>query len=487
MVLMFPLTFTDLARITQGELINFAAVKGSAHNVSSFENVSIDTRSLSAGDLFVALNGPRYDGHDFLKDAFEHGAAGAVVCSNYCEAETVTGKPVIAVQETLQAMQDLARWNCKQSDALTIGITGSVGKTTTRHMIHTVLSESFAGIQSPRNYNNQIGVPLSLLQLNEEHEFGVIEFGASAPGEISELASWAEPDFGVLTRIGPAHLESFGSLETVIQSKAELIDAIAQNGLIFLPEETARIPEIRRRLPPGAITTGQSKECHLCAQDIRFQKGWLNFSVDGESFRLQVPGKHFLDSALITIGLARELGMTSNQIQNGLDQFQPVPGRCELRMIGSWTVLNDCYNASPLSVTAGLESLCELAGVKHRIAVLGDMLGLGNQSEYYHHEVGKQVANFNIDFLITYGSYACDVASGAHQAGMSPSRIGAFDDFEAMQEILSLWLDKQSAILLKGSRNMQMERLLGWLENQAQSQPIPQRSLRSELNYRKAS
>lgn len=460
---MFPLTFSQLTRVTGGELNSSASVEA-----VSVESISTDTRSLRPGDLFIALQGGKYDGHHFLDQAKACGAIGSVVSSASQYRTGISNEiPQVIVPDTLLTLQELARWNSRQSDALKIGITGSVGKTTTRHMIHTVLSEAFTGFQSPHNFNNQIGVPLSLLQLNEEHEFGVIEFGASSPGEIAELASWTEPEIGVLTNLGPAHLDGFGSLKVVIESKAELIDAVAENGLMILPDETACIPEINRRLPARYLTTGCSNQCDVFAEDMRYQRGVLHFSVAKSAYHLQVPGKHFLNSALIALGIARELGMSSRQIQTGFERFKPLAGRCQIRKIGNWTILDDCYNASPLSVSAALEAISELAGPKHRIVILGDMLGLGDRAAYYHRKLGTQIAKSGIDFLLTYGNHAGDIAHGALLAGMSGTRMGTFEDLIPLQEILSLWLEDECGILIKGSRNMQMERVLNWLEQEA--------------------
>jgi len=463
---MFTTTFSQLARVTGGKL------NAPAHcSAVSIESVSSDTRTLQQGDLFVALSGAKYDGHNFLEEAIARGAIGVVVSaglnSTLADGNNV---PQVVVGDTLLALQKLAQWNAAQSDSLKIGITGSVGKTTTRHMIQTVLSQEFHGIQSPGNFNNQIGVALSLLQLKEEHEFGVIEFGASSPGEIAELARWTEPEIGVLTNLGPAHLDGFGSVETVIQSKAELIDAVGENGLMILPIETACIPEIKRRLPSRVITTGQLKECDVFAENLSFQQGVLQFSVEQNAYRLQVPGKHFLNAALISLGIARELGLSCQQIQAGFNQFKPLAGRCQLRRMGNWTIIDDCYNANPLSALAGLNAIAELAGVKNRIAVLGDMLGLGERAAHYHRKLGTQIAKSNLDFLLVYGQFANDVAHGALLAGMNGSRIGVFSDLGLLKEILALWLDDECGILVKGSRHMQMERVLTWLEKQAESQ-----------------
>ncbi len=460
---MFPLTFTQLARLTDAELNTQARCDS-----STISSISTDTRSLRRGDLFVALKGTQFDGHDFLDEAVARGAIGTVVSGRHKFCQKVGDQAASAVVgDPLRALQQLAQWNASQSDSLKIGVTGSVGKTTTRHMIHTVLSKQYRGIQSPGNYNNQIGVPLSLLHLSEEDEFGVIEFGASSPGEISSLAGWTEPEIGVLTNIGPAHLDGFGSVETVIQSKAELIDAIGANGLMFLPVEMACIPEIKRRLSARTITTGQSDGCDVLAEEVTFRQGVLQFSVAGELYQLNVPGRHFLNSALVALGIARELGMTGNQIQEAFYQFKPLAGRCQLRQLGNWRVLDDCYNASPLSMAAGLDAIAELDGVSNRIAVLGDMLGLGERSSYYHRKLGMQAAKSNLDFLLVYGEFAHDVAHGAIRAGMNGSRIGVFDDLVLLKEILGLWIEHECGLLIKGSRNMHMERVFAWLEERA--------------------
>ncbi len=479
---MFPLTFTQLARLTDAEL-NTQARCDSA----TISSISTDTRSLRRGDLFVALKGTQFDGHDFLDEAVARGAIGTVVSVNNKSCQTVGDQAAsVAVDDPLQALQQLAQWNASQSDSLKIGVTGSVGKTTTRHMIHTVLSGQYRGIQSPGNYNNQIGVPLSLLCLSEEDEFGVIEFGASSPGEISNLAGWTEPEIGVLTNIGPAHLDGFGSVETVIQSKAELIDAVGANGLMFLPVEMACIPEIKRRLPARTITIGQADGSDILAEDVSFRQGVLQFSVAGEVYHLTVPGRHFLNSALIALGIARELGIPGRQIQQAFNQFKPLSGRCQLRQLGNWRVLDDCYNASPLSVAAGLDAIAELDGVSDRIAVLGDMLGLGKLSTYYHRKLGMQAAKSNLDFLVIYGEFAHDVAHGAIRAGMNGSRIGVFEDLDLLKEILELWMEQKCGLLIKGSRNMHMERVFAWLEERAHSQGQARQDAESNLIYRRA-
>ncbi len=479
---MFPLTFPQLAHLFKAELNVPASLC-----TETIDAVSIDTRTLSPGELFFALPGTTFDGHDFLEEAAIRGAIGTVISADsaYCQKEEKK-IPRVIVKQTLPALQQLARWNGEQSDSLKIGITGSVGKTTTRHMIHTVLSEEFTGIQSPGNCNNQIGVPLSLLQLKEDDEFGVIEFGASSPGEIAELAGWTKPEIGVLTNLGPAHLDGFGSVETIIQSKAELIDVVGDNGIMVLPIETASIPEIKRRLPTRVITIGQLNDCHVFAENLSFHRGLLQFSVDRYDYRLQVPGKHFMNAALIALGIARELGMSRSQIQAGFDRFNPLAGRCLYRQIGSWGVIDDCYNANPLSVLAGLNALADMTGVSNRIAVLGDMLGLGERAAHYHRKLGTQIAKTNIDFLLTFGNFAGDVAHGALLAGMNGSRIAVFSEMALLQEILPLWLTDRSGILVKGSRNMQMEKVLAWLEQQARLQ-IQQSSEIGQLStYRRA-
>ena len=462
---MTEMTLHKLAEVLSGRVVGQFPLSQPLPTVGCH---SIDSRTLNPGEIFWALPGSNQNGHAFVADALRRGASLAVVAE---PVETGDG-PQLLVADVQQAMTRLAVWQRQQQEALLIGVTGSVGKTTTRHLIYEVLASQFSGMQSLHNYNNALGVPLSLLSLAPEHEFGVLELGASARGEIAHLAGLVEPEIGVLTEVGPAHLDGFGSVETVLRAKAELLAALPKSGFAVLPYHLAEQPIVRNELTCRVISVGESWAATIQPERVVMAADGLHFSVDGDDYHLQVAGRHFLNSALISLAIGRELELTSAQIQAGFARFQPIAGRCQLRRIGGWQVLDDTYNASPLAMQAALAALQNLAGVSQRIAVLGDMLCLGETSTEYHRQLGRSVALSGFDHLLVYGEFASVVAQGALQAGMSGARIGVFETLPQLQEILSLWLEPRAGLLLKASRNMRLERLLSWLQAEAEEESL---------------
>lgn len=462
-VLMMP---TTLQKITQ-QLCGRSA--GSPN--SNVLGHSIDSRTLNPGDVFWALPGRNCDGHQFVTAAFEKGAAAAVVS----QPVTREAGPCIQVEDVAAALAEASFEHRNSLEALMIGLTGSVGKTTTRQMLHAVLSKAYTGTASRENFNNRLGVPLSLLGISEADEYAVIEMGASAQGEIGALGELVQPEIAMLTQIAPAHLDGFGSIEGVISGKSELFDNLPESGLAVLPEHLYVMPAIRRRIHSRVLTVGQGPSADICLNNIRLDSGQLKFECDGDSFRMNAPGKHFASSAGLCVAIARELGLTTAQIQTGLESFSPVEGRCCRRMIGDWTVLDDTYNASPISMSAGLVSLLQTPVSGPRIAILGDMLCLGEHAKYYHRKLGQEVARSGIDYLLVYGEFADHVAAAATRGGMSASRIAAFLELEQLQELLPLWLSPGAGMLLKASRNMQLERLIPVLKAEAGSATQPLR------------
>lgn len=455
------MTLQQLADILEGKLVCSSAEPAWA---TTYSDNSIDTRTLQRGDLFWALPGTQADGHDFVPQAFLSGASAAVV--SRLEPSS-PGGPVVLVPDVAAALARLASWHRKYQDALLIGVTGSVGKTTTREMLHQVLAQRFSGMQSPANYNNRLGVPLSLLRLESEHEYGVLELAASATGEIAALSQLVAPEVGVITHIAPAHLDGFGTLDQIANTKAELFAALPATGFAVIPEEFASQPAVRRTVSCRLLKTGLGNDCDIQAHGVSQSEGILRFIVDRQHYALNVPGRHFLSSALICLAIAREFGMTPTEVQAGFQKFRPLPGRGRVLRIGHWTVVDDTYNASPVAVQAGLRMLTGLPVPGPRIAVLGDMLCLGDQTAYHHRRIGRDISRAGVDYLVTFGQAAHDYASGALQGGMSASRIAVFQDLEQLQHILGLWLTPGAALLLKGSRKMQLDRLIPWLERES--------------------
>ena len=454
------LTLRELAQATNGQLL------GVQHPDVAFHKIGIDSRRIQRGEVFWALRGERHNGHDFAAQAFENGAA-LCVCSKD-RAASITG-PVVVVDDTTRALGRFANWYRQQSDSMVIGVTGSVGKTTTREMIYAALSSQFRGIRSLSNFNNQIGLPLSLLELESHHEFAVIETGASEVGNIRALCELAEPEIGVITAIGPAHLQSFGSIEAIVQTKGELLESLPSSGFAVLPGDDATLRQMALRAPCPVIFVGVHELNRIRASRIEVQPRSLHFHCEGQDFRIPVMGRHVLSNALCAIAIGLEIGIKPHALAEGLLNFQPVSGRCHLTEIGPWVVIDDSYNASPLAVAAACQLLGELSlpNRGQRLLVLGDMRELGPLAVAEHERIGGLVVQAGIDRLLACGDHAADVARGAARNGMKPHHIVAANNFETLTAMLDCWLQPNDVLLIKGSRATRMERVVEWLNERA--------------------
>ena len=427
--------------------------------------VETDSRQIRPGDLFWAVQGDRHDGHEFVAESLSRGAVACVVERR--KLPSCSGRFVV-VDDTLQALWRFARWYRDAQQTLVIGVTGSFGKTTTREMIHATLAGQRMGTRSPKNFNNHFGVPLSLLQIEPEHEFAVLELAASRCGEIRQLADIATPQIGVLTGIGPAHLDGFGSVEQVAQAKAELLEALPVTGLAVLAGDDPKVRAMAPRPRCRVVLVGQSADNDLRAEDISMRNDRLTFRVGSELFEVGIAGRHHVTGALAAIAVARELGIDSEHIAAGLRNFKPAPGRCQVKQIGPWTVIDDSYNASPAAVRSACQVLADWDGANQKVLAIGDMLELGDQSCRYHFEAGCQAAAAGIDHLMAFGSQACHVIRGAREAGMDDDRLAAYHDFDELLENLNRRLQSGDVVLVKGSRAMRMERVVQWLNRHAE-------------------
>lgn len=453
----------DLSHATQGRLKNVDSAD------ARFDHVTIDSREIQPGHVFWALKGEHHEGHDFCHEALAKQARLCVVSAD--RAESIQG-PVLIVDDTLRALGDFAHWHRCRHDALTVGITGSVGKTTTRELIFAALGSQFQGVRSRKNFNNLIGLPLSLLDLDSSHEFAALEMGASALGDIRELCQIARPEIGVVTAIGPAHLQTFGSIEGIIQTKGELLEELPSTGFAVLPGDSDVLRQMADRAPCQVIFVGEGDDNHIRATDVQVAPGQLRFRCEGEHFEVPVNGRHVLTNALCAIAIGLEVGISNRTLASGLGRFAAAPGRTGLTRIGPWTVIDDTYNASPLSVAAGCRMLrdFELPTIRQRYLVLGDMRELGEISSHEHEQIGKLAAELNVDRVLACGQFAADVARGARQAGMKSHQIAAANDVETLLTVLDCWLEPDDMILVKGSRSTRMERVIDWIKAKAESQ-----------------
>jgi UDP-N-acetylmuramoyl-tripeptide--D-alanyl-D-alanine ligase len=446
-----------VARITAGTLPS-----GTANRRLS--GISTDSRNLKVGELFVPLRGARFDGHDYLIQAVRNGAAACL------SEEVVAGLPVpvIRVADTLRALGDLAAASRLQLRGPLIAVTGSAGKTTTKELLATILQQQSPGLKTAGNYNNLIGLPLTLLQLQPEHCWAVLEMGTSALGEIERLTEIAAPDIGIITNIGPAHLETLPGLDGVARAKGELFAGLrGGTAIINLDDErVARLP-----VANGVAKLGYGVQEHAAirASEIQAGAGTIRFRLVLPSgsypVRMATPGRHNVYNALAAAAAAQLLNVPAEKIVSGLEAFQAIPGRMNLfPMPGGGVLLDDSYNANPLSTAAALNILRLQDGAGRKIAVLGDMLELGADAARMHREIGA-VAAANADLLLAVGSFAGDIGSGADEAGMSRKRIfEAADCQEAIEKILHLQRSGD-CILVKGSRGVQLDRLAAALQS----------------------
>jgi UDP-N-acetylmuramoyl-tripeptide--D-alanyl-D-alanine ligase len=451
---MDPVPLTKLLAATRGET---ARVKD---DDLVLRRVSVDSRTLQAGDLFWALRGTTHDGHHFVAEALRRGALACVVERRH--AAPLKG-PLVLVDDTLRSLGEFACWYRQQSEALIIGVTGSVGKTTTREMLHAVLSAGHRGLRSERNFNNEVGLPLSLLEMGADDEYAVFEMGAARIGDIRKLCEIACPEVGVITRIGKAHLATFGSLEAIYQGKCELLEALPHHGFAVVAGDDDRLRARASRAACPVIFVGERPDNQLRATAVDFTAGRLQFEVDRRKYELPVPARHYLTAALCALAVAREIGMDPDAVAEGFRRFVSPPGRCLVEQAGSCTIIDDTYNANPLSMQAACLCLKDWPGQGHKLLIVGDMLELGTETQKSHRDLGACVAANRVDRLLAFGENAGDVSWGALHAGMRPHIVAECHEMDALLTVLDCWLEPGDVVLVKGSRGMRMERVVHWL------------------------
>jgi len=428
--------------------------------------ISTDSRTLRSGELFIALRGERYDGHDFLPEALRKGAA-AALASRFPE-KRVEGC-VLLVKDTLAALGNLAANWRRRFQLPVIAITGSVGKTTTKEMLASILSQAGETLKTPENYNNEIGVPLTALRLSPGHGGAVFELAMRGRGQIRYLAEIISPTIGVITNIGLSHLEFLSSPVAIAATKAELLEVIGKDGLAVLNKESEHFPFLKEKAE-RLITFGlQEGDVHaadvqLEGDGVRFRL-WLPREVsrgsgEGEwlSVRLSVSGKHNVANALAAAAAARCAGASTEQIVHGLQAFRAVSGRMRvLKAAAGFTLIDDTYNASPDSMRAALEVLADLPG-ERKIAVLGEMRELGQQSLEFHREIGRLAGRISLALLVAVGELGREIAAGVSEAPSPPATQCVPDAGGALEALGRRGiLHKGDVVLVKASRALGLE------------------------------
>ncbi len=427
-----------------------------------------DSREVEPDEVFWGLVGQRYNGAHFAEEAFVRGAQGVVTSGRW--VEPWAGRWSLEVSDSNQALWELALWSRRQFTAPVIAVTGSVGKTTTRRMIACVLNSRFSGVTSPRNFNNQIGVPLSLLQLERWHQYAVLELGASAAGEIRRIAKLAAPKIGVITQIGEAHLGGFGSQEAIAAAKWELFEELPDDGCAILNGDDPCLRKLAELSRKKIVWVGRGADNDIAATRVENRDGWLRFTVDGEQYGAPVWGRHYLHAALAAIAVGRMFDIDAKEIAAALADFEPVAMRCEVSDVAGATIVNDCYNSSPTAMRAALELIREIDAPGKRIVVAGDMGDLGDKAPTWHRKLGEDVVNLcGADLLVACGEFATDITTAAEAAGMPKHSTIACQHWEQAFPVLAAAIETGDVVLVKGARVMGMEHLVESLKHRSNS------------------
>jgi UDP-N-acetylmuramoyl-tripeptide--D-alanyl-D-alanine ligase len=431
------------------------------------KGISIDSRTIKEGELFVAIKGDRFDGHDFVPEVIKKGAWGALV--DRSTLETKYGslgslKNIVPVEDTIFTLQEMAHMHREKFAISVVGITGSNGKTTTKEMLAGILKQKGPVHKNEGNLNNHIGVPLTLLKLDRRHRSSVVEMGMSATGEIDTLARLVSPDVGVITNIGPAHLEFLGTMDMVALAKAELLSNLKSDGTAVLNADDRYFTTLRNKCSGRVLSFGIEDEADVRAFDIRQGKDFTDMTIgaDGSTVKVRLPaiGRHNIYNALAAAAGAEAVGMSLDAVKYGLEDFSPVAMRSELKQIKGRTVLADYYNANPGSVQAALETLISLRAGRRSVAVLGDMLELGETAADAHREVGRTAARLGVDVIIAMGTLSKHILDGAIEAGMPKDRVIMAGSHAEAAALLKERSRNGDAVLIKGSRGMKMEKIL---------------------------
>lgn len=462
------MTIDEILKATGGKLVH-------GNRGLIVPGVSIDSRTIRDGELFIAIRGEVFDGHDFIKDALRKGACGVLAGEGFTVSDPMQQQDtvVIIVRDTLLALQETARFHRHKFTIPVTGITGSNGKTTTKEMLWTILSQKADVLRNEGNLNNHIGVPLTLLRLAPSHQTAVIEMGISERGELSRLCEIVAPDSAVITNIGPTHLEKLGRIENVAEAKGEILKTLPSNGFCILNQDDKFFDVFRAMSPCRVISFGISPDADFHVESSEAVIGGnfadnLKFNLISPAGKtevnLHVPGLHNIYNALCAAASAYAHGLSLTDIKSGLEKFTPVSMRSEVEKVGGIYIINDTYNANPASMVAAIDMLKAFKAGKRRFAVIGDMLELGEKTIMAHRDLGIYIAGAGTDGLIAVGNYAGYVAEGASEAGMNEGRIKAFTDYPQTLEQIREWITTGDIVLVKGSRGMKMERIVEGLK-----------------------
>ncbi|MCK4244043.1 MAG: UDP-N-acetylmuramoyl-tripeptide--D-alanyl-D-alanine ligase [Candidatus Omnitrophica bacterium] len=460
---MESLTISEILKFCHGVLIQ-------GNPTATISSIFLDSRKIEKNSLFIAIRGERHDGHDFLKEALEKGAGGAIVESSTTRkrvprVQSLKFKILIQVGDTRKALGDIARAYRRKFKIPLIAITGSDGKTTTKELAAHLLSSHFHLVKSPGNFNNEIGLPLTLFKLKKKNDLAIVELGMNKPGEIKRLSEIAKPTVGVITNIGNAHQGFFKSKYGIAQAKAELFESLGEAPVI-LNKDSPYFPFLKRRAKGRVISFGIKKKSDFWARDILFFSSGTEFKVNGMEIRLPLLGYFNVYNVLCAIALAKEFGISNQEIKKALQNFKPLPHHFQLIKLKRFRLIDDTYNSNPFAFEKVIEQLLMMKTSGRRVIIAGEMKELGKFSKKAHYSIGKFIAQSKVDFLVTVGKLAKEIGKGAYKTGLIRKKnILHCQSNEEVVKSKKLFLPGD-LILIKGSRAAHLEEIVEKLKNQ---------------------
>jgi len=453
----FTWNIKDLIQSTHGELTHGAGT-------GTFTSISTDSRSINPSDVFVALTGDNFDGHTFIPSVIQKGIRCIITEKSESIDTPDDSVNIIQVNNTLKALGQLAATRRQQTGVSVLAVTGSNGKTTTKEILATIFRKSFNTLFTKGNLNNEIGLPLTLLRLNGSHQWAITELGMNKKGEISRLSDICRPDIGVITNIGRAHIEYFGTIEGIADAKGELLEYLPEHGVAVLNIDCPMYSRLKEQTQSKTLSFGLSENADVRAVNIIHETFSSTFTIchKGNSVRTQImqPGKFMIYNSLAAASAALAAGIDLNTINEGIRSFSTISGRMKIRTLNKGIVIiDDTYNASPDSMFEAVRMLSGIDTPGRKILACGDMLELGLQSKNLHHETGKKAAETGIDYVFSTGDHAQDFIQGAEDGGMSTDTLTAGSKETIITQLKQI-LKHDDILLIKGSRGMKMEEII---------------------------
>jgi UDP-N-acetylmuramoyl-tripeptide--D-alanyl-D-alanine ligase len=438
-----------------GEILGSKMEGGLGFHRASIYGVSTDSRTVKPSELFIAIKGDTFNGHDFLETAFANGAIAAVVNRYEISRRKLSDSRYIGVDDTLFALGELALHYRKRMPAKVVAVTGSNGKTTVKNLIYEILCQKGPALKSQGNFNNLVGLPTSIFRLRREHKSAVFELGMSARGEIARLSEISSPDIAVITNVGLVHLEFLNNIEEVAEAKLELLEHIKPNGILIVNGDDVTLNSKLGKITRKMIRFGLHEDNDISPKELRFDELQLaHFKLGGQNVDLKFPGIHNVYNALAAFAVSKAVGVSAPRAIEAINAFQPGGLRSEIFRKEGMTLIIDCYNANPTSTVMALDTLSKMTCRGARIAVLADMLELGDKSQRYHEEIGDYARNIGIDNIFAYGPMSRYIVSRFGDGGFH------FENKQELIESLKDFISNGDLVLFKGSRGMALEEVV---------------------------